>query len=65
MVASPSATHSLEGVNQGFNGDDGQDGGFRTRFGGQVSTCDGDVSDQAGENFDLAVADVSRQASKA
>jgi hypothetical protein len=62
MVAPPSGTHSLEGGHQGFNGDEGQDGGFRARFGGEVGAGDGNVSDQAREDFDLAMADVSREA---
>ena len=59
MVAPPSGNHSLEGGDQGFNGDDGQNGRFRTRFNGQVGARDGDVSDQAGENFDLTMANMS------
>jgi hypothetical protein len=61
MVVPPSGTDSLEGGHQGFNGDEGQDGGFRARFGGEVGAGDGNVSDQAREDFDLAVADVSRK----
>jgi hypothetical protein len=52
----------LEGGEQGFNGDDGEDGRFGAGFGGEVSAGDGDVCDQAGEDFDLAVTDVSREA---
>jgi len=52
----------LEGGEQGFNGGDGEDGGFGTGFSGEVGAGDGDVSDQAGEDFDLAVTDVSREA---
>jgi hypothetical protein len=61
MVAPPSGTDSLEGGHQGFNGGDGQDSRFRARFGGEVGTGDGNVSDQTREDFDLAVADVSRE----
>jgi hypothetical protein len=59
MVAPPSGTHSLEGGDQRFNGDDGQNGRFRVRFGGQVGARDGDVSDQAREYFDLTMANMS------
>lgn len=61
MVAPPSGTHSLEGDHQGFNGGDGQDGGLGARFGGEVGTGDGDVDDEAREDFDLAVTDVPRE----
>ena len=62
MVAPPSWAHSLEGGEQGFNGDDGEDGRFGAGFGAEVGAGDGDVSAQAGEDFDLAVTDVSREA---
>ena len=53
--------HSLEGGEQGFNGGDGEDGGFGAGLGGEVGAGDGDVGDQAGEDLDLAVTDVSRE----
>ena len=52
----------MEGGEQGFNGGDGEDGRFGAGFGGEVGAGDGDVSDQAGKDLDLAVADVSREA---
>ncbi len=51
----------MEGGEQGFNGGDGEDGGFGARLGGEVGTDDRDVSDQVGEDLDLAVTDVSRE----
>ena len=52
----------MEGGEQGFNGGDGEDGGFGAGFGREVGASDRDVSDQAGEDFDLAVTDVTREA---
>lgn len=51
----------MEGGEQGFNGGDGEDGGFGAGLGGEVGAGDGDVSDQVGEDFDLTVTDVSRE----
>jgi hypothetical protein len=64
MVAPPSGAASMEGGDQLFNGSGGQDGGFGTGLGGEVGAGDGDVGDLAREDFDLAVPDVSRQASE-
>lgn len=61
MVASPSA-HSLEGGDQFINCGGGQDGGSGAGFGEEVGAGDGNVGDQAREDFDLAVPDVSRKA---
>jgi hypothetical protein len=54
----------LEGRDQLFKGGAGQDGGFGAGFGGEVGAGDGDVSDPAREDFDLAVTDESRQTSE-
>jgi hypothetical protein len=54
----------LEGREQGFNGGDGEDGGFGAGFRAEIGTDDGDVSDQAREDLDLAVTDVSRESGK-
>jgi hypothetical protein len=62
MVTPPSGVPSLEGGDQGFNGGDGQDGGLGAGFGGEIGAGDGDVGDHAGENFDLAMADMAREA---
>jgi hypothetical protein len=59
MVVPPSGTHILEGGDHGFNGGDGQDGRFRARFDGEVGAGNGNVSDQAREDFDLAMTDMS------
>lgn len=64
MVVSPSA-HSLEGGDQFFNSGCGENGGLGAGFGREIGGGDGDVRDQAGENFDLAVADVSREPGEA
>jgi hypothetical protein len=62
MVTPPSGAPSLEGGDQGFNGGDGQDRGLGAGFGGEIGAGDGDVGDHAGEDFDLAVADMAREA---
>lgn len=49
----------MEGGEQGFNGGDGEDGGFGAGLGGEVGTGDGNVRDQVGEDLDLAMTDVS------
>ena len=64
MVVPPSTSCSLEGGDQLLNGGEGQDGGFRTWFGGEVGASDGNVADPIRENFDLAVTDMSRKASE-
>jgi hypothetical protein len=64
MVTPPSCAYSLEGGDQGFNRSDGEGSGFGAGLGGEVGAGDGDVSDQAREDLDLAVPDVSRQASE-
>ena len=51
----------MEGSEQGFNGVEGEDGGLGAGFGGEIGAGDGDVGDQAREDFDLAVTDVSRE----
>ena len=51
----------MEGGEQGFNGGDGEGGGFGAGLGGEIGTGAGDVRDQVGEDFDLAVTDVSRE----
>jgi hypothetical protein len=62
MVTPPSGALSLKGGDQGFNGGDGQDRGLGAGFGGEIGAGDGDVGDHAGEDFDLAVADMAREA---
>ncbi|MGE5756268.1 MAG: hypothetical protein ACM35G_11245 [Planctomycetaceae bacterium] len=54
----------MEGAHQLLKGGDGQDGGFGTWLGGEVGAVDRDVAELAGEDFDLAVADVAGQASE-
>jgi hypothetical protein len=62
MVTPPSGGPSLEGGDQRFNGGDGQDRGLGAGFGGEIGAGDGDVGDHAGEDFDLTVADMTREA---
>ena len=64
MVAPPSRAYSLEGGDQLFNGRGGEDGRFRARFGREVRAADRDETDPARQDFDLAVADMSREASE-
>ena len=64
MVVPPSA-HGLEGGDKLFNGGNRQNRGFGAGFGGEVGAGDWDVSDQAGEDFDLAVTHMSREAGEA
>ena len=58
MAGPPSVAVSMEGGHQLLNGGDGQDGGFGSWLGGEVSAPDRDVAELAGEDLDLAVADV-------
>jgi hypothetical protein len=51
--------YSLEGGNQVFNGGQGQDGRFGAGLDREIGAGDRDVGDLTGEDFDLAVADVS------
>jgi hypothetical protein len=62
MVAPPSRAYSLEGGDQLFNGRGSEDGRFRTRFGREIRAADRDETDLARQDFDLAVADMSREA---
>ena len=62
MAGPPSFAASMEGGHQLLNGGDGQDGGLGTRLGGEVGAADRDVAAPAGEDLDLAVADVAGQA---
>jgi hypothetical protein len=57
MVVPPA--YSLEGGNQVFNGGQGQDGRFGAGLDREIGAGDRDVGDLSGEDFDLAVADVS------
>jgi hypothetical protein len=62
MVAPPSRAYSLEGGDQLFNGRGREDGRFRARFGREIRAADRDETDPARQDFDLAVADMSREA---
>jgi hypothetical protein len=62
MGTPPSGVPSLEGGDQRFNGGDGQDRGLGAGFGGEIGAGDGNVGDHAGEDLDLAVADMAREA---
>jgi hypothetical protein len=62
MAVPPSGAVSMEGGHQLLNGGDGQDGRLGTRLGGEVGAVDRDVAELAGEDLDLAVADVAGQA---
>ena len=64
MVAPPSGAYSLEGGDQLFNGREGEDGRFRARFGREIRAADRDETDLARQDFDLAVTDMSREASE-
>src|SRR5690606_19600587 len=64
MAAPPSGAQSMEGGDQLLNGGDGEDGGLGAGLGGAVGAGDGDVGDLAREDFDLAVSDVTGQASE-
>ena len=64
MARPPGGGHSLEGGDQFGHGAGRQDRGLGTRLCRQVGAGDGDVGDHAREDFDLAVADMSGQASK-
>jgi hypothetical protein len=64
MVAPPSGAYSLEGGDQLFNGRGSEDGRFRARFGREIRATDRDETDLARQDFDLAVADMSREASE-
>jgi hypothetical protein len=48
----------MESGHQLLNGGEGQDGGFGSWLGGEVGAPDRDVAELAGEDLDLAVADV-------
>jgi hypothetical protein len=52
----------LEGGDQGFNSGDRKHGRFGAGFDGEIGAGDGDIGDQSGKDFDLAVTDVARQA---
>src|SRR4051794_29313599 len=62
MVTPPSGAYSLEGGDQLFNGGGGEDGGFRARLGREIRAADRDETDPARQDFDLAVADIPREA---
>jgi hypothetical protein len=59
MVVPPSA-YSLEGGNQLFNGGQSEDSRFGAGLGREIGAGDWDVGDLTWEDFDLAMADVSR-----
>ena len=61
MVAPPCNSHSLEGHNQLFNGDWGQDSRFWAGFRREIRRGDGDEPVLVRKDFDLAMPDVSRQ----
>lgn len=65
MVAPPGDAASLGGCDQFFNGLEGQDGRGGTWLAGTIGASDGDAADLSGEDLDLAVAKMFRQASKA
>lgn len=64
MVAPPCHAYSLEGRNQLFNGNGREDGRFGAGFRRQIRAADGDESDPARQDFNLAVTDMSRQSSE-
>jgi hypothetical protein len=57
--------HSLKGRDQFFNGGDSQEGGHRTRRGGEIRAGDGNVAELIGEDFDLAMAHMTGQIGQA
>jgi hypothetical protein len=64
MVAPPCHAYSLEGRNQLFNGNWGEDGRFWAGLRRQIRAADGDKTDPARQDFNLAVTDVSRKTSQ-
>jgi len=62
MAGPPSFAGSMEGGHQLLKGGDGQNGGLGARFGGEVGAADRDVAEPAGEDLDLAVADMTGKA---
>jgi hypothetical protein len=64
MVAPPSGAYSLEGGNQLFHGGAREDGRFGAGFHRQIRAGDGDETDSARQDFDLAVTDMSRESSE-
>ncbi len=64
MVAPPCHARSLEGRNQLFNGSGCEDGRFGAGFRRQIGAGDGDETDPAREDLDLAVPDMARKASE-
>ena len=64
MVAPPCHAYSLEGRNQLFNGSWREGGRFEAGFRRQVGAADGDETDPAGQDFHLAVPDMSGKSSE-
>jgi hypothetical protein len=65
MARPPGGGHSLEDSDQLGHGAAGQDGGLGTWLGGQIGAGDGEVAELAGGEFDLAMADLTRQVRQA
>ena len=62
MAGPPSVAVSMEGGHQLLKGGDGQNGGLGARLGGEVGAADRDVAEPAGEDLDLAMADMTGKA---
>ena len=65
MAGPPGWHYSLEGRHQFRNRSCRQERGFKGRFGGEIGAADGNVRILTGNEFDLAMADVSWQVGEA